>query len=404
MTDSKKILLSLSIIASLFAEEPMHGYLYPVDTINHEGKKKMCVLYQKWNGLELYFWDPVTHKSTLGLLSFFQPTSLTVLPNQEAFSFIDNDRIRVKYVNKRSPKSLDFYGPYDLTTITWIDNENFYFSAKERRHHNLFHATTDGDLFRLTVSNTHHYLYPQKVDETLFFIESTEDGDYAIKSIEYPTQYLANKIDKEKRYFSLEDEIRTLIAQEDVRETYKPILDIQSATTLVALEHTRMQETALAFLHMISLTEGFFIQYTDHIDKDQKVLELDYYSLYTNGSEWTHTFLFTFSIPLYFIMYQKGKIVMSESILPFLPFHNGTSIYLTKYDDDKEILELFEYTREDKNLSKCLAGQNYQEIFFAPRRFNGQIICGGSLTGNQKPHVMLKSDGFHYFDMPILYE
>lgn len=403
MTDFKKLLLSLSIIPSLFAQESMQGYLYPVDTINHEGRKKMCVLYQKWNGLELYFWDPVTHKATLGLLSFFQPTSLTVLPNQEAFSFIDHDRIRIKYVNKRSPKSLDFYGPYDLTTITWIDNESFYFSAKERRHHNLFHATTEGDLFRLTISNTNHYIYPQKVGEMLFFIESTDNGDYAIKSIEYPTEYLANKIYKEKQSFSLEDEIRTLITEEAFRETYKPILDIQSARTLIGFERKYMEERALAFLHMTSLAEGFFIQYIDHIDKDQKVLELDYYTLYKNGAEWSFALLFTFSIPLHFIMYQKGKIMMSESILPFLPFHDRDSIYFTKYDDDKEILELFMYTKGDKNLKKCVAAQNNQELFFAPRRLHEKIFCGGSLMGNQKPHVLLKSDGFQYFDMPVLY-
>lgn len=402
MINVKKILISLCSLSFLSAEEPMQGYLYPVDTIYHEGILKMCVLYQKGDGLELYFWDPTTHRGILGLLSFFQPTSLTVLPNKQAFSFIDNDRIKVKYVDKRSPKSVDLYGPYDLTTIAWIDNENFYFSAKERRHHNLFHATTDGDLFRLTVSNTNHYLYPQKIDETLFFIEQTEQNEFAIKQIEYPSETLCNKIIKSNQPVSLEEEVKTIIINENNRDLYKPLLDTESAATVLFFDKNMISGEAIAFLRMVSVTQGFFIRYADYIDRNQKTLLLDYYMVHYDIEGWKSEFLFTFSVPLYFIIQQKNKIMMSESILPFLPLFDNSDIYFTLYDEERDALEMCQYNIDKKTIQKNIASTVPHHMFFTPRHFKTKIICGGNILPDKKPNITLQDDGFQYFEMPSI--
>lgn len=398
MINVKKILISLCSLSLLSAEELMQGYLYPVDTIYHEDVLKMCVLYQKGNGLELYFWDPVTHRSVLGLLSFFQPTSLTVLPNKKAFSFIDNDRIKVKYVDKRSPKSIDLYGPYDLTTIAWIDNDSFYFSAKERRHHNLFHATVEGDLFRLTVSNTNHYLYPQKIDETLFFIEQTEQNEFAIKKIDYPSEVLCNKIIRSNQPVSLEEEVQTIIRNENNRDAYIPLLDIESASTILFFDKKTISGEAIAFLRMVSATQGFFIRYADYIERNQKTLFLDYYMMYYDEG-WKSQFLFTFSVPLYCIIQHKDAIMMSESILPFLPYYNNAMIYFTVYNEECDTLEMCKYSIEEKSIQKKFTPISSHHMFFAPRHFKTKLICGGNLLPDKKPNITLQDDGFQYFDM-----
>jgi hypothetical protein len=399
MMNVKKILISVCFLKWLSAGEIMPGYIYPVDTIYHDDVLKICMLYQKHNGLELYFWNPVTQEATLGLLSFFQPTSLTVLPNKHAFSFIDNDRIKVKEVKKRSPKSVDLYGPYDLTTIAWIDNTNFYFSAKERRHHNLFHATIEGDLFRLTVSNTHHYLYPQKIDNELFFIEHTHDNEFAIKNIKYPTELLKQRIERHNQPVSLEEEVRAIIKNESSLEAYTPVLNIQDATTLIFFDKKTIAGEAIAFLHMTSLTAGFFIRYNDHIDKNQKSLSLDYYMMYYDEGVWKSKFIFTFSIPLHCIIQEKNKILMSESILPFLPYHHDSKIYFTQYDEKEEKLELYSYNYLNRIVVQESKEVGSHQMIFAPYFFNLKLICGGNILPNTKPYINLSSDGRQYFEM-----
>lgn len=401
MSNLKKILLSLCSIFYIWGNEPFRGYIYPVDTIYHDGILKMCVLYQKQNRLELFFWDPTTEKAILGLLSFFQPTSLTVLPNKEAFSFIDNDRIKIKYLSKRSPKAIDLYGPYNFTTVSWIDNENFYFSAKERRHYNLFHATIHGDLVRLTVSNTYHYLYPQKIDETLFFIEETTEGCVSIKKIQYPVELINAKLMRNKDV-SLEEEMRTIMQQESNKSVYTPLLDIESASTLIALNATECQNSSIAFLKMKSLIEGFFVSYITHIEPKQTTLILQYYRIYNHNNNWHKEFLFDFSIPLYLVLPTKKEITMSESIFPFLPFHTESSIYFTYYNEDTDSLELYEYQNRSGSTKKVVASGYHKELFFAPRCIGQKIIHGGNVLEDHKPGIYLKDDGYQYFAMPYI--
>lgn len=391
----------LNIISSLAADSVVKGYLYPVDTIYHEDLLKMCVLYQTSNNLELYFWDPATHKATLGLLSFFNPTSLTVLPDKQAFSFIDNDRIKVKEISKRSAKSVDLYGPYDLSCIHWIDNKNFYFSAKERRHHNLFHATIDGDLIRLTVSNTNHYVYPCKINTQLFFIEQNPQGDYHIKTMEYPLEEIEHILEKCSKSISLEEEVQSIMTEEQSKDLYRPILDINSASTVIFFDKETLLGNAIAFLSMVSPQVGFFVRYNDFIHKDQKTLLLDYYTFYQEEQKWKSKKLFTWSLPLSLIIPYKDEIVMNESIFPFLPFHSDSHIYFNNYDQDAEKLALYRYNQQTGEIKECTANGSQSSIFFAPRLLYNKLICGTSHLTNDSL-ISLQDDGFHYFNIPSL--
>ena len=145
-------------------------YIYPVGSVFFEGEEKLCVLHQEGTHLELFLWDPITHIALRGL-SHFIPAALTILPSRNGFSFIDHERIRIKMINMRSPKTVEVLSLYDFGLLHWIDDAHCYCSAREGKYHRIFHITTEGDCYRLVKPSHDQYFYPQKIDEKLFYIK-----------------------------------------------------------------------------------------------------------------------------------------------------------------------------------------------------------------------------------------
>ena len=127
------LLLLCAACTSLVSAE----YVYPVAAASAE---QVYVLYQKsTDHIELWLWNSITKKASKALLSTFSPAGLQLLPDGSSFSFIDNDRIRVKLQGKRQPRAVGFCEPvYDISLIHWINNESFYFSAKEKERFQYF--------------------------------------------------------------------------------------------------------------------------------------------------------------------------------------------------------------------------------------------------------------------------
>jgi hypothetical protein len=369
-------------------------FLYPVQTIIHNGQEKLCVLYQKNSTLEVWLWDPEDESAIKGLLSSFNPASLTVLPEKNGFSFIDNDHIRIKYNDKRFPKSIPLYGPYDLTTLHWIDNETFYFAAKERQHNNLFHATIEGDIFRLTVSNQNDYFCPQKIDAILFFIEKNIDNYYSIMQIEYPLEVLkkATYSLKELNKFSdqvYEDQLKTY--------SYHQYLDLKTAEKIFS------SDKAISFLTMINQTEGFFLEHPEKINRDESTITFKYYKLFKNNNLWKTTFLFNFTVPIHLIVSKRGKNRLYESILPLLPYYDkeNLTLYFVDYAAAKDVLNVFSYhciTEEKKQLTDC---QFFSQSYFTPRAINQSLFCGGTLMkqirNDLNPQIEIDEQGMQHF-------
>lgn len=370
-------------------------FLYPVETIIHNGQEKLCVLYQKNNTLEVWIWDPQDESTVKALLSSFNPASLTVLPDKSGFSFIDNDHIRIKYNDKRFPKSVPLYGPYDLTTLHWIDNQTFYFAAKERQHSNLFHATIEGDIFRLTVSNKNDYYSPQKIDETLFFIEKNSDNYYSIMEAQYPTQDL-----KQAAYSLKElDNFSNQAYEQDEKKnsSYRQYLNLETAQTLFTTDKI------ISFLKMISLTEGFFLEHPETINRDENTVAFNYWHLIKEDTQWKTTCLFNFTIPLYLIVAQRGKNRLYESILPLLPYYDQQSamLYFVDYAAAKDVLNVFSYaclTKEKTQKTDC---QFFGQSYFTPRAINQSLFCGGILIKQTRndlnPHIEIDELGTQHF-------
>lgn len=368
-------------------------FVYPVDTIEHEEQEKLCILHQKGNTLELWFWNPQTQAATKALLSSFCPAGLTVLPNKKGFSFIDNDRIRVKQVNKRSPKSIDLYGPYDLTTIQWIDNTSFCFGAKERQHGNLFHATTEGELYRLTVSDTNEYFYPQKTEDELFFIEKSEQG-FSIKHTKYPMEEIKKHSQEKQDNKTLQARMNSYLEEKET--AYQPYLDLDNSETVFLSSNTMN----ISFLKMISPEQGFFLEHCEQVERGDPSIHFSYYSFFkypslpsTNNNAWNIKKLFTFTLPLHLLLPTRGKARLYESILPLLPFINKEKIYFTSISPETQALDVFCYDLENETIEQKTFAFSPDQIYFTPRYCNNSLFSGGSILHDpMRTNISPRSD------------
>lgn len=253
-------------------------FLYPVGAYDTQDGPLIYLLYQNSVAhIELWLWSPKTKKAHKALLSSFMPAGLRVLPDNSGFSFIDNGRIKIKQFAKRSPKSLDFYEPiYDIGIIEWINPYQCYFSAKENNRSKIYHADMSGEVIQIMASNTYDCLYPQKIQDQLFYIERSycnEGCRYAIMQTPYP--YIP--YDEANNFSSMEHfEIRT---QEFItrlnNKDRKNNNDLHYEKRMVA----DFGDQALAFLHMRSDTEGFVLEHPNRVDKHDKTIILSLYHI-----------------------------------------------------------------------------------------------------------------------------
>jgi hypothetical protein len=376
-------------------------FLYPVGTITHAEKEKICVLYQKDAHLELWLWDPDSLQAVKGLLSSYTPAGLRVLPNQRAFSFIDNDRVRVKDLAKRSPRTIDLpYGPYDFSTIEWIDSTSFYFSAREREHLNLFHATTEGELFHLTRSTVTNYMYPQKKGDMLFYVTKNEDGICSIEQVKYPIASVKRKsvfVDKK----DFKERVKWILEEENqiLNKTY---LDITSQKVLYQSENTK---TDIAFLSMKNAKNGYFLTHPSMVSRHDSHMVFECYHLNLSEDEWQVHKLFSFCIPLHLLMPQHNKEErLYESMLPLLPVHSEDSIY---YSHDAGMgLNVYKYELATSDSIQLTEFQGMHH-FFAPIFFKGKFYYGGTLChgdglSHRCPQMWINEKGMQRFGFPVL--
>lgn len=391
----KKIRILFYIMLLTITKITADEYLYPVDTIEHEGKEKLCVLHQKGDRLELWYWNPVTKQATKALLSSFTPAGLTVLPEKKGFSFIDHDRVRVKQVNKRSTKSIDFYGPYDLARIHWIDEKNFYFGAKERHHSNLFHATIDGDLYRLTVSNSHDYIYPQKVDEDFFFIERSDEYGYSIMRTPYPTQKLNYLIDHDQHNVDLQTSLKNILNDSEL-PSYTPLLELENAKRII----TTGSKT-IAFLKMQTNERGFFIEHPEEADIKEETMNFVYHMFYKENNHWKTKRLFEFDLPLHLLVVKRGKVRLYESILPLLPYYDNDIIYFVSISQKTALLDVFAYHLVQGDIKQKTFSNRNGQNYFTPRLAGSSFFCGGSVLYEPRnflpPYLDVDESGTEFF-------
>lgn len=386
----KKFFLLVYVFIHTTIQASSVEFLYPIGNIKRENSEEMCVIYQKNSSLELWFWDPQTKLSTKGLLSSFTPAGVKVLPNHQGFSFIDNDRIRVKMLNKRSPQTIDFYGPYDLSLIHWIDNYSLFFSAKERNHFNLFHGTRGGDLWRLTASTTAHYVYPQKIYNTLFFIVETESGITSICKAPYPLHLINTK----KRSGT---NIAKILLEDTYPQSLSPFIQQESIEKLIEFK----KGTTVAFLKMETEDSGFFIEHPSFVERSDEKTTFSYYKFFNGSNGWETKKLFSFDIPLSLIITKrKSESRLYESILPLLPFHDKEKTIYFSHLDTNGAINVFCYSLDTKEITQKTFASLPGDTIFPPRRYKEHLYCGGRVHQPEEekfPQIYIDIDEKQHF-------
>lgn len=400
-----------------------HEYLYPVAGVKKNNERYLYLLYQKDpTHLELFLWHEKTKIISKALPSSCIPASVRILPDQKGFSFIDNGRIKLKLFNKRSPKAIDFHEPiYQVELIEWIDSQNFYFCAKENGTLGIFHADRDGALYRICLQSTADCMYPQKVENSLFYIERTNQliPHYAIKRMAYP------EILYEKSNFNavhnFDKRVEQLLQLKNQGYNHQNNLSVNQAACLYA------SDKPLAFLRMTSADEGYFVQYADTIHSDDKSIRFEYHRLMKDEHGWKTSFLFYFDIPLLFLQEDSGSGYsyrsenphkIHESILPLLPCHDDNEIYYMSASDDDHHIGLYSYTKETQHITKHNQ-HDFLHDAFGMVKLDDTIFYGGALHyHDNKDHgrflyktqpdgdlplgMWINSDGFVCYDQPTL--
>lgn len=377
-------------------------FLYPLESIVYQGEEKLLVLYQNNDHLEIFFWDPHTKIITKALLSSFIPAGARVLPHKQAFSFIDHDRVRIKNVSRKSPKTIDLpYGPYDINLILWENNSRFYFSAYEHHHKTIFFAGINGELTRLFPPFYGKNIgYPQKINDVLFFVGKEDDGVGTIERTIVTDAMI-------EEAFSKNNDSKNNHKIFTIKTSYDP-------TTVDVIFSLDTKEEEIIFLSMQNIYKGYFLTHNSYIEKDDTHLTFKVYSLEQRNkdSSWEATFLFSYVVPLdLFIPYYSYHTRLYESILPLIPYYSDTDIIYTH--DTGEGLSLYKYviaTGENLLLVSHNKYKDYIQHAFKLTYYNNTYYYGGtvchrhdSCTESSHVHLELTSDGVLKCHLPQLY-
>lgn len=317
-------------VALCFFSAHAAEYLYPVG-YNSEADT-VYLMYQKtMNHIELWEWDPHTKYAQQLLMSRYSPAGLKLLPDGSGFSFIDNGILKVKSFIKRSPRTIEFDRPLsNVELVHWIDSKNFYTAAQLQDYSGIFAIDWDGCVQEIAHKEGIDYLYPQKIENELYCIERTEQGEHFLCRMNFQPHATPQKL------YSFENQ-------------------------------------AVAFLHMRSADLGYVTSFKPALSKREKVISFEYVQILKKEA-WESEKLFSFNIPTSLLT--PGPTRLYESILPLLPYHKEDDIYFVSAENS--ILELYHYSLKEHIQKKLVASLTH--IFGVSDPFDS-IYLGGQLGG-----------------------
>lgn len=272
----KKVgLLLLGLFYGLSALDPIRC-VYPVAGANVNGEARLLVLdQQSLQSMQLWLADPTTNENNKALTFLYSPYAITILPSGNGFSFINNGCIRVKEFVKRSAHALNFYEPiYHITQAQWLDSKTCYFSAKQDGRYKIFTSDLDGELTAIVDKKEADCVYPSSFKDIIYFLTKDRKQSERLMSIE--------------------------VGSNQIEEVHV------------------FGKRNLAFLHMTSSTEGFYIETPFAINTEDDLLQLKYYRISKAEAAWTEEQLFSFQLPMHYL-FGTGPERFFESIMPFLP-------------------------------------------------------------------------------------
>jgi hypothetical protein len=336
------------VFVSIFSFSYASEFLYPVGYDANDDE--FFIIYQKSaSHIELWKWNFETQLAHQLLLSRYTPAGFTLLPDNSGFSFIDNGLLKVKQLVKRSPRTIEYDAPiYNVERAHWLDNQTCYVSGKYQDYFGIFQIDWNGCVYPVQIAKGVDYQYPQKIDNHLFCIERSRRG-YRIIHSDYYADYT-------------DDEFQDRL---NAYQKRSPIID----------EILSFEDKPIAFLQMISESEGFVLSHSDAISKNDTTVHFEYYHL-SFEDNWKASKLFSFDIPTSFFV---GNDRLYESILPLLPNLSENRIY---YVDSSETsyLSLYEYNLSTHSKNSLAAGNN--QHIFGTLHFGGSLLYGGEILGS----------------------
>lgn len=355
------------IFCFIFYKSNTEQFIYPVADFN-DGNRLMLLYQKSLDDVELWIWDSCNQSAIKGLSSFLTPANLRMMPSGKGFSFIDHGYIKIKEFAKRSPKTLPIYEPIGLfSSMNWIDDETFYFVARQGDFFQIFQGDLQANIKRLTHEPA-DALYPQKIGSTLFYIKRDMNSGIAI-----------------------------------VSQSCDPVdTNIEKASCLTIIQESSQH---VCFLHMISEEEGFYLQApTKKIQNNEhnNCYEFSCHHVKKNQNQWESEKLFTFQIPS---KYVTGSARLYESLEPFLPNYTcKDAIHFVSWNQEYDRFELYKYFILEKTTEKItdqLLQRNCNQYFFAPYIYQEKIYCGLILHDQRFIQNIFGADDIH-LELPFL--
>lgn len=366
----KKYTFFMLSILSFFSVIRSEEFIYPVASFDNGNQ--LLVMYQKsLEDIQLWIWDTQEQYAIRGLLSSTTPANVRILPSGSGFSFIDSGYIKIKEFTKRSAKTIPIYEPIGLfSSMHWVDENFFYFVAREGDFFQIFQSDIQANVKRLTYDAA-DALYPQKVGRNLFYIKRCQENNQSFIMC------------KEWNPIALDACIPDMHFHENI-----------------IVEHYGLN---ICFLKMINHKQGFFLQAPTSKASYNKEYRFDCYHLsFENNVKWVYEKIFEFTIPTKYI---TGPDRMYESVEPFLPNYTNNSIYFVDWQNQLDTFDLVKFdltTKNKKSIDKDTFYKN-QKIF-SPYAYQNKIYCGLILPeGNPIENHFLKKEN-PYFQLPFFYK
>lgn len=353
-------MLLLSSSSSCFSFDG--PYLYPCLWIGKPDAPMVYLVHQKIDKrLEVWVWDVHNNNFFKGLPSHLNPTLLTLVPNQEGISFLDQGRIRVKFFDKRSVMSIDIDSPiYDILSFSWIDRNSLYVCAKQYGHYAIFHLTITGELEAVVQDEHYDLIYPQKITDSLYYIKhnNNESGCVLMHST-YPSIPLS----EENNFNALDtfdERVARLLGKKNESRAQGTL---QQQSLLLGFDEIHSPVS----LSMTSENSGFVINY------DATACMFDAYYIEKRAEVWRYEKAFSFKIPYCFVAGDTTER-LTESLAPLLPRYHEGKIYFVDYDEN--LFVILSYNVKTYEIKKEYVGKKHS---FSPLFIGDLLLCSSSL-------------------------
>ena len=236
--------------------------------------------------------------------------------------------------------------------MIWIDDENFYFVGKHAGYFSIFLCNiADHQCVISSLSNLHttqDFLYPQKINDSLFCVTKQESGHYFICRFDWNPK----------------------VYQQGLQTT-------PEQNELKAVLCTK--KNPICFLTMLNDKKGFFLEFLLQ-ESTGNVLRFSCCKLESfDDLTWDIDKLFDFQLPKNLFMGAESERIY-ESIYPFLPIHAENFIYFTNLDLESGACRIMRYDQNLKLVEKITPNFARSSIstshFFAPCIMDASICCG----------------------------